>query len=74
MVFSLQPRYFAITYGEDNLVEVGAGLLAFGLISLGRSAHYRAAVDEMHREADALQEAMNVLESGDDESEQYDEA
>jgi hypothetical protein len=75
MLFSLQPRYFAISYRQGNLVEVEAGRVAFGLISIGRSAHYQAAVDEMHREAKALHGVMDMLEpEEDDESEQDDEA
>lgn len=79
MVYPGQPRFFGIPYGEGNLVEVGTGKgetgrLAFGVMSLGHSSRHNATVGYMRRQAKALQEDMGMLEPGDDESEQDDEA
>jgi hypothetical protein len=80
MVYSVQPRFIGIPYGEGRLVEVGTGnggtgRLAFGVMSLGCSTRrHKAAVSWMRRQAKVLQEDMDMLEPEDDESEQDDEA
>jgi len=82
MVYSLLPRYFAVSHGENNHVNdvetstSGIGRVVFGVIAFSGCTSKAAAFRSKHSQAKAdllLQEAMRMLESENEDSEQDEE-
>jgi hypothetical protein len=77
VVYSLLTQCFTISHSENKQVDVRTGSVAFGVGFFEDRAHKAAAFGSKRRQATAgllLQQAMRMLGSDDDYSEQGEEA